>query len=423
MDYLENSYPIPSDYFGVLWALAGIQDSKTIEHGSTGTAGYNNVNFGILNRLKPRGKLFSSGLDEDDVVMGREEKLISAVKEIDTLYQPKLISIVATGVTSIIGLDLNGIADDLEKDINAKILTFPDGGFSGSYMDGIEQVLIRLAHNIVQEPRIKKPGTVNIVGVTVDSFNNESDLHEIERLLNLAGIYVNTVFTKKTDVKAIEKMSEAQLNIVLNENGIEAAKILENRFGMPWLYSNPFGIKGTVNWLEQISDMLKIKIDKNILSNEIKNYGFTMSVFTSFLRPFDNLRIGISGSSEYIQGLSDYFIHECGLKVKLAIIKNTKKQDTIAKDLKQKGVEEVLVNPDYYSLKNSLDEMNLHILYGNSYELKTALKVPIKTHSAFPCFDYYNFCEGTPFVGFKGNAYLIQTLVNNVNQHPEVWRI
>jgi nitrogenase molybdenum-iron protein alpha/beta subunit len=108
MNYIEKGFPVPSDYFGVLWALAGIRDGKVVEHGSTGTMAYNAMNFDTLNRLNPKGSFFSSGMNEEDVILGKEDKLIAAIKEVDQLYSPKLLSIVATGITSVIGLDLAG---------------------------------------------------------------------------------------------------------------------------------------------------------------------------------------------------------------------------------------------------------------------------------------------------------------------------
>ena len=423
MNYMENSFPVPSDYFGILWALAGIKDAKVIEHGSTGTVSYNVVNFDILNHKTPKGQFFSSGIDEDDVIMGREDKLIQAVKELDREHGLKLLPIVATGVTSVIGLDLDGVAEELKKEVNAKILVFSGGGFRGSFKDGIEEVFLRIAKELVKEPEKKHSRAVNLLGVSIDTFNHVSDLHELKRLLSLLDLRVNTVFTQDTDTEAIEKMSEASINIVLNDSGIESAKLLEKRFSMPWVYGMPFGIKGTVEWIEEIADKAKVKTDKSLIANDIKSHGHTLGTFTSPLRPYNRLRVGVSGCNEYVKGLAYFLASECEMDVQLAVIHSSSFQESTVAELKRLGVKNILAEPDYNTLKNSIEGLNLHILFGNSYELKTAAKVPIKIHSAFPSFDYMNFHDGTPFVGFRGNDFLIQKLINSVNQHPEVWRI
>ena len=401
----------------------GIKDAMVVEHGSTGTVSYNTVNFGILNRLKPRGKLFSSGLDEDDVVMGWEDKLIAAIKEVDRLYHPRLLAIVATGVTSVIGLDLDGIADEYRGEIQAKLITFPGGGFRGSYRYGIEEVFSSLANNVVRVPDTRNNALVNILGVTVDTFNHVSDLHEIERLLGLLGLRINTVFTQHTNVESIEKLGEAGLNLVLYDTGIEVARFLEQSFGIPWVYGMPFGIKGTIQWLETVAEKIDAQIDRAAIADDLKKYGQTMSVFTSFMKPFDRLRIGVSGTNEYVKGLTYFLKQECGIDVKLAVIRDVKPDVNNVQELQSAGVDDILVDPEVDMLKSSIQKHRLHVFWGNTYELKTAVNVPIKIHAAFPSFDYVNFHDGTPFLGFKGNGYLIQTLVNGVNQHPEVWRI
>jgi hypothetical protein len=48
--------------------------------------------------------------------------------------------------------------------------------------------------------------------------------------------------------------------------------------------------------------------------------------------------------------------------------------------------------------------------------------VPIKVHAAFPAFDHIYRYDGTPFVGLRGHAYLTQTIINLLNQNPEVFR-
>jgi len=423
LNYMENSFPVPSDYFGVLWALAGIKDAILVEHGTTGTVSYNVVNFDILNHQTPKGKLFSSGLDEDDVIMGCEDKLISAVKELDATYRPKLLPIVATGVTSVIGLDLDGIAEKLKKEVNAKLLVFSGGGFKGSYKDGIEEVFLRITKELVKAPEKKCSRTVNILGVSIDSFNHVSDLHELKRLLSLLDLRVNTVFTQNTDTEAIEQMSEASLNIVMLDSGIESAKLLEKRFGIPWVYGMPFGIRGTVEWMEKVADSAGVAINRGLIASELKTHGQTMGAYTSFLKPFNRLRIGISGSNEYVKGLAYFFIKECEMDVNLVVIQPSAFQDSIIVELLRLGVKRVLTAPDFNTLKKNIDSMNLHVFFGNSYELKAAAQVPIKIHSGFPSFDYFNFHDGTPVLGFRGNDYLVQTLVNSVNQHTEVWRI
>ena len=370
MSYYLGSYPVPSDYFGVLWALAGIKDGIVVEHGAPGTMAYNAVNFKMLGQMEPLGRFFTSGMDEDDVIMGREDKLISAIREVDRLYQPKLISIAATGVTSVIGLDLEGIASELQEAVSADILVFSGGGFKGDYLSGKEEAFFSVAERLVKEPAVIEKRIVNILGVSADDFNHVSDIAEIKRLLNKQGINVHTIFPLDTDTKAIENMSRAGLNIVLYDTGIKTAEMLENRFGTPWLYGMPFGIKGTVDWLDGIEKKTGISLDRALIAEDMKVYGQTIRSLTA-KQPVNGVGVGISGSNEYTAGLADFIQNECGLPVKVAALKKTPSLESANQHLKQLNVAAVLVAPAHSELIAELKTHDIQVLFGNSYELNS----------------------------------------------------
>ena len=43
-------------------------------------------------------------------------------------------------------------------------------------------------------------------------------------------------------------MGKAQVNIVLGNEGLDAAKYLEEKFGTPYVYAVPYGYSGTVSF-------------------------------------------------------------------------------------------------------------------------------------------------------------------------------
>jgi nitrogenase molybdenum-cofactor synthesis protein NifE len=400
MDLKHKGFPVPSDYFGVLWALSGIKDLLILEHGSTGTCNYNAFNYMIMNRQSPKGKLFSSGMDEDDVVMGRDEKIKEAIAELDCKYDPEVIALVATGVTSVIGLDLQGIIEEIQPATKSKLLSFSSGGFSGDYNQGIKEVFRSLVNNIVEEPKEIEPGTVNIIGPTIDSFNNVSDLAELERMLMLLGAQVNTVFTCQTDVRDIKNMASASLNLVTRDIGLEAAKMLKERYGIPYYYGLPFGVRGSVEWMNDVAGMLGLSLSRKMLAEEIEKYGYSILELVNFLQNLDHLRVVISCPLDYSLGLKRLMQDEWGIDPSLV----------------------VRIEPDGASLEEAIAGINPHIIFGNSYDLLLAKNVPIKVPAAFPAFDHIYKYDGTPFVGLRGHAHLTQTIINLLNQNPEVFR-
>ena len=422
MDLKLNGYPVPSDYFGVLWGLSGVEDLLVLEHGSTGTCSYNVVNYMIMNKQSPKGKLFSSGMDEDDVVMGRRDKIEEAVMELDQTYHPRMIALVATGVTSVIGLDLEGIIEEIQPHTKAKLLSFSHGGFARDYTLGIKEVFSTLANQVAKEPKERKPFSVNLIGQTIDSFNCVSDLAELKRLLKLLGAEVITVFTFHTSVDEIENMASASLNLVTRDVGLEAARTLEERFEIPYVYGLPFGIKGTVEWLKQVGAKLNLDLERETLASELERYGFSILELTTPLQSCGHFRAVISCSYDYALGLARVMRDEWGMSSPLVVLPTAPEDPKFKEKFSMLGVSNILIEPDTATLEEEISRFEPHVIFGNSYDLHIAKKVPIKMHAAFPAFDYLYRFDGTPFVGFRGHAYLTQTFINLLNQNPEVFR-
>jgi len=438
VDLKHSGFPVPSDYFGVLWALSGIRDLLVLEHGSTGTCNYNAFNYMIMNRQTPKGKLFSSGMDEDDVVMGRDEKIRDAIAELDCNYHPKMIALVATGVTSVIGLDLKGIIEEIQPKTNARLLSFSSGGFAGDYTAGIQEVFGTLARDVAddgsKDASFKADEfTVNIIGPTIDSFNIVSDLAEIERMLKLMGVSVNTVFTCNTDVDCIRNLKSASLNLVTRDIGLEAAEILKERFGTPYYYGLPFGVRGSIEWMKDISSMLGIGLDRTVVRAEVERYGFSILELANHMQNFDHLKAMISCPPDYSTGLAAMMREEWGIdpalmvlpaysaKMKAETQANSRDQEMDANSgLERKS--KLLIEPDGQTLTEAIDSIKPQIIFGNSYDLNIAKDVPIRIHAAFPAFDHIYRYDGTPFVGLRGHAYLTQMIINQLNLNPEVFR-
>lgn len=423
MDLVLKSAPTPSDYFGVLWALAGVKNVLILEHGATGTAFYNAVSFGVMNKQSPKGIIFTTGLDEDDVVMGREDKIIHAAKELDELYRPEIISLVATAVTSVIGLDLYGLIEELQPEVKAKLLAFPGGGFRGDYTRGIKEVFRVLVNEVVTEPTERNSRSVNIIGPTIDSFNHPSDYAELKRLLALLNLEVNTVFTNDTDVDQIRNLPSAALNIVTRDIGLEAAELLEERFGMHYHYGLPFGVKGTVAWLEQVAQKLGLTVQQKVVAAELNKYGYTLAELTSWWQRHEHLRIVISCPYDYALGLTRFIREEWDLEVAMVTLPAVPENPKAKEMFTALGVSKVLIAPEAEELKAAMAEIKPHIIFGNTYDFQLAPEVPIQIHTAIPAYDYINLFDGTPFVGFRGSLYLTQTLINSLNRHREVLQV
>lgn len=417
MSVICNAAPIPSDYFGVLWALAGLDNSLILEHGATGTTFYTAVSFGVMNKQSPKGIIFSTGIDEDDVIMGREDRIVRAAKELDERYHPDVLSLAATAVTSVIGIDLHGLISELQPGIRARLLAFPGGGFRGDYTVGIREVFTVLIDSFVTAPTTKRAKTVNLIGPTIDSFNHPSDFAEIKRLLDLLGVEINTVFSQNTGIRQIRDLPAAALNIVTRDIGLAVAEQLQLRFGTPYHYGLPFGIKGTIDWLTQIAEKLGLSVDRLFIARELRKYGQTLIELTSWWQRHEHLRFVLSCSYEYALGLTRLIREEWGLEVVAVALPTTPAVVGVEATFAALGVKKVLIAPGENEWRKVLAELHPQVIFGSSSDFRLAPEIPIKIHAAIPAYDYLNLFDGTPFVGFRGSLHLTQTFINQLNMH------
>ncbi|WP_319507845.1 nitrogenase component 1 [uncultured Methanolobus sp.] len=406
--------PVPSDYFGILWALAGVKDIMILEHGPTGNARYNLMNFRAMDRQSPRKKLFSTGLKEDELILGSDEKIATAVKEIDTLYSPDVIALVATCVSKVVGVDLEGIAAELQPDVNARLLVFGGGGFVGNYTDGIRDVFTTLVREFATEKTSMDEMYANIIGPSIDTFNSASDNSEIERLLCLLGIRVNTILSASTDIESIKSLPNAAVNIVTNESGLEAARLLEERFGTPYIYGLPFGVRGTTEWLKDLACKLDMKLDKDIIIRELKKYGYTFPELTSVKLMKKDLDVAVCCPYDLALGLTRYIVQEWNYNVKIVVLPVKPETTEYINNFSELGVSKVLVEPDLKSFMHAMEMTRPHLLFGNIDHIALMPEVPIKIQAASPTYDKIFLYDGTPFVGYRGNAFLLQNLINSL---------
>ena len=256
--------PTPSDRMAILWSLLTIEDSIVLEYGPAGTTHYSMGLFGKLN-VDQQNHLFTTHMTEDDVIMGDVTRLEKAIKELDEAYKPKVIFVVASSVSAVIGTDIIGVCRCVEDEINATLIALEQGGFRGDYSIGVCETYKLLVHELVERPQAKKKKSYNIIGASMGSYRIESDVNEIKRLIKTSFDFdLHTSLCTKSSVDDIKTMSEVAINLVISYEGIESAKLLEKEFGIPYVYGCPYGYNNTFKWLEEISGVINEPVNPQV---------------------------------------------------------------------------------------------------------------------------------------------------------------
>ena len=312
---LVRFLPTPSDRMGIIWSLLAVQGAIVLEYGPAGTTHYSMGLYGGLG-LRFQNRLFTTHMSEDDVVMGDVTRLEEAIIELDKSYAPKVIFVVASSVTAVIGTDIKGVCRYMQNEVKAKLVAFEQGGFRGDYSVGLAETYKLLVRNLPQKDVAQEAGVYNIIGASAWRYRMASDIWEVKSLLDEAlELSCNACLCCDTSVEELEDMGLAQVNIVLGNEGLAAAKYLQEKFGTPYVYAVPYGYNGTLSFLAQVGEAVGREPDSMVLLRlQTKEKSLSrLSLFTMMGNNKPKKAV-VKGDYDLVQGVSA-FLEQGGITV------------------------------------------------------------------------------------------------------------
>lgn len=399
---LVRFLPKPSDRMGIIWSLLAIQGAIVLEYGPAGTTHYSMGLYGGLG-LRFQNRIFTTHMIEDDVVMGDVTRLEDAIVELDKSYAPKVIFVVASSVTAVIGTDIKGVCRYMQNEVKAKLVAFEQGGFRGDYSIGLAETYKLLVRNLPKKSVAKEPGIYNIIGASMWRYHMESDIWEIKSLLGEAlGLSCNACLCCDTCVDELEDMGQAQVNIVLGNEGLAAAKYLEEEFGTPYVYAVPYGYSAVLSFLEQVGEAVGKAPDSMVLQR-LRMKEKSLSRLSLFAMMGNNKprKAVVKGDYDMVQGVSA-FLEQGGITVLHKMCAHSLK--AIAEPATD--VEAYAEESDWLHVIRGLHDTliladDVALLQAEADNTKVLIRAP-----------FINSAVAThlPFMGEKGADYLLEQL-------------
>ena len=311
---LVRFLPTPSDRMGIIWSLLAVQGAIVLEYGPAGTTHYSMGLYGGLG-LRFQNRLFTTHMSEDDVVMGDVTRLEEALIELDKSYAPQVIFVVASSVTAVIGTDIKGVCRYMQREVKAKLVAFEQGGFRGDYSIGLAETYKLLVKNLPKKDVQAEKGVYNIIGASAWRYRMASDIWEVKNLLTEAlGLTCNACLCCDTSVDELENLGRAQVNIVLGNEGLAAAKMLEEKFGTPYVYAVPYGYSGTAFFLESVGEAVGEAPNPMVLMRlRMKEKGMGMLSMFAMMGGGKTKQAVVKGDYDLVQGVSA-FLEKAGIK-------------------------------------------------------------------------------------------------------------
>ena len=234
-------------FYGARWMLAPLEDAIHVVHGPVGCASYGSTVRGRSFRV------FSTALEEKDIVFGGRKRLIRTIKEAKAVMpHARYCFVYATCSTAIIGDDIENICKKMEKDLGCPVIFVNCPGFKGdSQASGHRIAYESLLNRLIGQGKRTDVGDydVNIIG----DYNINGESKVLKSLLEEMGIRVRCIFTGHADYEGIIAAHSVRLNLLIcQSSGRFLAEALQKRYGIPYLKVTFLGPSQTMASLRKI---------------------------------------------------------------------------------------------------------------------------------------------------------------------------
>ncbi|MBO4776208.1 MAG: oxidoreductase, partial [Lachnospiraceae bacterium] len=206
---------------------------------------------------------FISGLTEKDAVMGNDDKFIDDLIVAANELKPEFIALCASPLPAMIGTDLDAIAYAVESETGIPSFSVKTNGMN-SYIYGINNAFLDLAKRFTKEDMSEKSDRlkVNILGMTPLDFPKKEYYDSLKKFIVNAGMELNACIGMETSLKEVERLSSADVNLLVSSSGRLLADYLFEEYEIPYVKGVPYGI----GFSEKIKEYLSVsaKEKKNI---------------------------------------------------------------------------------------------------------------------------------------------------------------
>ncbi|BAH05373.1 Fe-only nitrogenase subunit beta [Clostridium kluyveri] len=422
---------------GAQYASIGIKDCIGIVHGGQGCVMF--VRLLFSQHFKESFELASSSLHEDAAVFGALRRIEEAVDVLLMRYPHiKVVPIITTCSTEIIGDDIDGVVNKLNRGLLKKkfagrevyLVPIHTPSFTGSMVSG---------YNIAVKDFVKyfaKKGEPNGKVNLITGWVNPGDVTALKHLLSEMKVDAtvlfeiesfdsplmpegNTVSHGNTTVEDLTGTANAIGTIALNRyEGGQAAEYLEKKFGVSAVIGpTPIGIRNTDIFLKNLSTMTGKPIPKSLVHER----GIAIDAITDVAHMFlADKKVAIYGSADLVIGLAQFCL-DMEMKPMLLLLGDDNKsyiKDPRIEEL-QKNVDydmEIITNADLWELEDRIKNkgLKLDLILGHSKGRFISIdnNIPM-LRVGFPVYDRAGFYR-YPIMGYAGAIWLAEAIANTI---------
>ena len=422
---------------GAQFASIGIKDAIGIVHGGQGCVMF--VRLLFSQHFKESFELASSSVHEEGAVFGACRRVEEGVDVLLMRYpHVKVIPIISTCSTEIIGDDIDGVVRKLNEGLlkekyagrEVHLIPIHTPSFVGSMVSGYDIAVRDFVKYFAKKD--EPNGKINLITGWV----NPGDVTALKHLLSEMRIDATVLFEIEsfdsplmpdgnhvshgsTTIADLTGTANASGTIALNlYEGGKAAKFLEKEFQIPTVIGpTPIGIRNTDTFLQK----LKTMTGKPIPESLVRERGLAIDALTDLTHLFfADKKVAIYGNPDLVIGLAEFCL-DLEMKPVLLLLgddNSAYKDDPRIKELQEKVDYDmqIVTNADFWELENRIknEGLELDLILGHSKGRFISIDYNIPMFRVgFPTYDRAGMYRH-PIVGYAGAIWLAEQIANTL---------
>lgn len=179
-------------------------------------------------------RLYSTLIEENDLVFGAKKKLLSVTCEMMAESDYKVIGVALQCGPALMGDDAEGICGSLS---DRPVVAVDAGGFNGEANQGWSDAMIALLERVPQFSEKKSHCTVNILGCAMYDRQMKERIRQYKNAVPYHRCYIPGY--EDCTFGELSHLSEAGENIVLHPRGLAMAQWMQERFHIDYTSMYP----------------------------------------------------------------------------------------------------------------------------------------------------------------------------------------
>jgi nitrogenase molybdenum-iron protein NifN len=264
-----------SQPLGAALALLGLKGMIPLFHGSQGCTAF--AKSLLVKHFSETIPLSTTAMSEVSTILGGEENVEQAILTLAERSKPDVIGLCTTALTETRGDDMPHILKGIRKrhpeldNLPVVLVSSPD--FKGSLQDGYAAAVESIVRELAQKSDEQNPHPMQVAILPSSAFT-PGDVEEIKEIVTAFGLTpivvpdlaasldghledsYSAITANGTSLAELRKIGNSAFTLALGDSMRGAAKILHDRFNIPYeVFGELTGLEPVDNFLQALADL------------------------------------------------------------------------------------------------------------------------------------------------------------------------